>query len=197
MSYLRDKLLAENTMVSYYIYENVFTKYFNKHGKEVEYKRTVRVDKREPLLDGISKLQKLTVPYLPHQFSVCCDTVYWKEFLSQTSHYELWLGYSQNLALKEKRQVQSALFSGKHQTLHNTVLYKPNNQGHKFIYHLSDDTNHDHIFTFSAIYDIISNHPEIIEDKYLILQSDNCQDQYKCKYMFHQELARKFIITVA
>ena len=197
MSYLRDKLLAENTMVSYYIYENVFTKYFNKHRKEVEYKRTVRVDKREPLLDGISKLQKLTVPYLPHQFSVCCDTVYWKEFLSQTSHYELWLGYSQNLALKEKRQVQSALFSGKHQTLHNTVLYKPNNQGHKFIYHLSDDTNHDHIFTFSAIYDIISNHPEIIEDKYLILQSDNCHDQYKCKYMFHQELARKFIITVA
>ena len=28
MCYLRDKLLAENTMVSYYVFENVFTKYF-------------------------------------------------------------------------------------------------------------------------------------------------------------------------
>ena len=167
--------------------------------KKVEYKRTARVDKKEPLLDCISKLQELTVPYLLHQFSICCDTVYWKEFLSQTSHYALWLDYSKNLALKEKRQVQSAHFSGKQQTLHNTVLYKPDNQGHKFIYHLSDDTNHNHVFTFFVINDIISNHPEIIEDKYLILLSDNNQDQYKCKYTFHQmkELARKFNITVA
>ena len=132
-------MLAGNTMFSCYVFENVFMKYFNKHEKEVKYKRTARVDKREPLLDCISKLQELTVPYLLHQFSVCCDTVYGKKFLSQTSHYVLWLDYSQNLALKEKRQVQSAHFLGKQQTLHNTVLYKPNNQGHKFIYLLSDD----------------------------------------------------------
>ena len=103
-------------MFSCFVFENVFMKYFNKHEKEVKYKRTARVDKREPLLDCISKLQELTVPYLLHQFSVCCDTVYGKEFLSQTSHYVLWLDYSQNLALKEKRQVQSAHFSGKQQT---------------------------------------------------------------------------------
>ena len=36
------------------------------------------------------------------------------------------LHYSQNLALKEKKQVQSAHFSGKQQMLHNTILYKPN-----------------------------------------------------------------------
>ena len=89
MSYLHDKLLTANTMVSYYVFENVFMKYFNKHRKEVEHKRTARVDKREPLLDCISKLQELTVPYLLLQFSICCDTVYWKEFLSQTSHYVL------------------------------------------------------------------------------------------------------------
>ena len=59
MSYLHDKLLAENTMVSYYVFKNVFTKYFSKHRKEVEYKRTARVDKREPLQDCISKLLEL------------------------------------------------------------------------------------------------------------------------------------------
>ena len=42
--------------------------------------RTDRVE-RESLLDCISKLQELTIPYLLHQFSVCCDTVYRKEFL--------------------------------------------------------------------------------------------------------------------
>ena len=99
-----------------------------------------RVDKRVPLLDCISKLQGLTVPYLLYQFSVCCDTVYWKEFLFQTYHYVLWLDYSQNLVLKGKRQVQSAHFLGKQQTLHNTVFFNPNNQGHKLIYHFSDDT---------------------------------------------------------
>ena len=60
-----------------------------------------------------------------------------------------------------------------------------------FSHFLSTDTH--------FINDIISNNPEISEDKYLILQSDNCQDQYKCKYMFHQikELAINFNITVA
>ena len=85
MCYLHDKLLAENTMVSDYVFENVFTKYFNKHGKEVEYKRTVRVDEREPLLDCISKLQELTVPYLLHQFSVCCDSLLERIFISNIS----------------------------------------------------------------------------------------------------------------
>ena len=103
-------------------------------------KEMSRVDKRVPLLDCISKLQGLTVPYLLYQFSVCCDTVYWKEFLFQTYHYVLWLDYSQNLVLKGKRQVQSAHFLGKQQTLHNTVFFNQNNQGHKFIYHFSDDT---------------------------------------------------------
>ena len=42
MSYLRGKLLAENTMVAYYVFENVFMKYFNEHGKEVEYKRNAQ-----------------------------------------------------------------------------------------------------------------------------------------------------------
>ena len=42
MSYLRGKLIAENNMVAYYVFENDFTKYFNKHGKKVEYKRNAQ-----------------------------------------------------------------------------------------------------------------------------------------------------------
>ena len=39
---------------------------------------------------------------------------------------------------------------------------------------------------FKIIKDIISHHPELIEDKILILRLDNCQEQYKCKYIFHE-----------
>ena len=56
----------------------------------------------------------------------------------------------------------------------------------KYIYHLSDETNHDSVMTFYIIKDIIKSHPEVIEKKVLVLHSDNCQEQYKCKYTFFQ-----------
>ena len=55
-----------------------------------------------------------------------------------------------------------------------------------YIYQLSDDTNHDSVTTFSIIKDIIRCHPEVIRDKVLILRSDHCQEQNKCKYTFFQ-----------
>ena len=54
-----------------------------------------------------------------------------------------------------------------------------------FIYDLSDDTNHDPGFTFYVTEDIITNLPEIIQDKFLVLCFGSCQGQYKCKYTFH------------
>ena len=78
----------------------------------------------------------------------------------------MWLDYSQNLAFTKKKQVTSAHFSDQQQTLHNTVLHQPNKQGYKIFYHLTDDTNYGHVFTFSFINDIIDNHPEIIQNKY-------------------------------
>ena len=82
--------------------------------------------------------------------------------------------------------MQSAHFSGKQYTLHNTVLQAPKNGKHTYIYHLSDDTNHDSVMTFSIIKDIIHCHPEVIQDEILILCSDNCQEQYKYKYTIFQ-----------
>ena len=56
----------------------------------------------------------------------------------------------------------------------------------QYIYHLSNDTNHDGILTFHIIEDIISKHPEVIEQGVLILQSNNCENQYKNKKVFHK-----------
>ena len=52
--------------------------------------------------------------------------------------------------------------------------------------------------TFEIIKDIIAKHPEIIELKQLLLRSDNCQDQYKCKYTFQKmkELAKLYKIDI-
>ena len=67
-----------------------------------------------------------------------------------------------------------------------------------YFYHLSDDTNHDSVLTFYIIRDIIHKHPEVIEKGFLVLRSDNCQEQYKCKFTFFEmkKLASDFGITV-
>ena len=163
-------------------FSNVATSYFNTARKKVVYNRTTRVDKHESLSSVIMELQHLSQKYLLHRFNVSNDNYYWKLFLETTESYVLWLDYSQNIKLTEKNQVQSAHFSGRQHTLHNTVLRSPNG-GIKYIYHLSDDTNDDVTMTFYIIEDIIKTHPEII-NKTLILRSDNCQDQYKSKYTF-------------
>ena len=134
----------------------------------------------------ISQLQSVAMHYLILCFFIINDLIYWWRFLSETEHYTLWLDYSQNINFTEKRQVQSAHFSGRQHPLHNTVLQATKNGKHTYTYHLSDDTNHDSVMTFSIIKDITHCHPEVIQDKVLILCSNNCQVQYKCKYMFFQ-----------
>ena len=131
------------------------------------------------LIDVISHLQNLAAKYLFDQVSVHCGQVYWQEFLNQWTHYILWLNYSQNIALKERRQVKLIHFSGKQQTLHITVLHSPKNENHTLIYQLWDYTNHDRILTFGIIEDITAKDLELIQDEFLIFCSDNYQDQYK------------------
>ena len=65
-------------------------------------------------------------------------------------------------------------------------------------YHLTDDTNHDAILTFEIVEEIIKEHPYLIEDGYLIIRSDNCEDQYKCRFTFFQMqvLAVKYNIDI-
>ena len=114
----------------------------------------------------ISQLQSVAMHYLIHRFFIINDFIYWRRFLSETEHDTLWFDYSQNINFTEKRQVQSAHFSGRQHTLHSTVLQAPKNGKHTYIYQLSDDTNHDSVMTFSIIKDIIHCHPEVIRDKF-------------------------------
>ena len=159
--------------------------------------RTAQVGKHNSVETIINKLQVLAEKYLLHHFFVVNDKVYWKKFLQATQYYALWLDYSQNIAFTEKKQVQSAHFSGRQHMLHNTVIQSPNDEK-LYVYHLSDDTNHDSVLRFYIIKDIIHNHPEVIQKGYLILHSDNCQEQYKCKFTFFQmkKIAAEFGITV-
>ena len=108
----------------------------------------------------------------------------------------MWMDYSQNIKLTEKRQAQSAHFSGKQQTLHDSLILHDNT--YTYIYHLSDDTNHDSVMTLKIIEDIIKFHPTIIKTGQLTLRSDNCSSQYKCRYIFKGllDLAKKHNIRV-
>ena len=109
----------------------------------------------------------------------------------------MWVDYSQNINFVEKKQVQSANYSGKQHTLHNAVIFTPNGEV-TYIYYLSDNTNHDSVLTFTVLESIIEAHPEVIEKKFLCLRSDNCGDQYKCRFVFHKMkmCAQKYGITV-
>ena len=63
---------------------------------------------------------------------------------------------------KKDKCNQSAHFSGRQNTLHNTIIQALENDEKKFVYHLSDDTNHNSVMTFCIIMDIIKNYPEVI-----------------------------------
>ena len=130
---LKDQRLDEDKkVVSFYVFETVKTKYFNKLGKEVSYDRNACVDKKDLIQNIISQLQSVAVHYLIYRFLIINDFTYWRRFLSETEHYTLWLDYFQTTNFTEKRQVQSAHFSGRQHTLHNTVLQAPKNGKHIF-----------------------------------------------------------------
>lgn len=135
----------------YYVFETVQTQYYNKNGKLVSYTRTARVDKYDIVENIIIQLQTLVAQYLLHRFFV----------VNFQCHGKTLTEYSQNVAFTEKKQVQSAHFSGRQHTLHNIVIQ--NTDGNAlYVYHLSD-TSHDSVMTFHITWDIIKYHSEVIE----------------------------------
>ena len=109
-----------------------------------------------------SLLQKCASSYLQHRYFTLLDKVYWQKYLNEINTPVVWMDYSQNVKLTEKNQAQSANFSGRQQTLHDSLIQFPGDE-FLYIYHLSDDTNHDSVMTQEIIEEIIFNHPEIIE----------------------------------
>ena len=165
--------------IHYYQFEKITTFYHNTVGKKVSYDRTGRVDRKASLEEIVKKLQAGALGYLQHRYLYKNDTFYWKKFLAETDNPVIWIDYSQNLAFKERKQAQSANYSGVQQTLHNTLLQMPHGGERKYIYHLSDDTNHDSVLTFAILEDITNKYPKVIINKKLLIQSENCKTQYK------------------
>ena len=61
------------------------------------------------------------------------------------------LDFSENLALKPKFEVQHVPFSGKQHTLLCSIVETGEN---KYVYQVSDDTNHDPVFVNEVLDDI-------------------------------------------
>ena len=80
--------------------------------------------------------------------------------------------------------------------LHDTQTSHKNDN--TYIYHLSDDINHDSVMTTEILKTIIRDYPETIETGKLVLHSDNCSTQYKSRFVFKAllVLAKKYGITI-
>lgn len=92
------------------------------------------------------RLVEIGRAYLIHRHHTLLDKVYWQCFISDTESPIMWLDYSQNIKSTEKKQVQRAHLSGKQQRLHDSLIQWPD-KSHTYIYHISDDTNHDSVLT--------------------------------------------------
>ena len=183
--------------VSYYQFQTVKETYCNREGEEKFYTRTARKDFKDvPLKQVYEKFQLCARSYLVHRYHTLLDKVYWQQYIDETDGAIVWMDYSQNIKLTEKKQSQSAHFSGKQQTLHDSLILHDN--AYHYVYHISDDTNHDSVMTLKIVEDIIVNHPEVIKTGILNLRSDNCSSQYKCRFVFKGllDLAKKYNVRI-
>ena len=133
-----------------------------------------------------------------YTYHVVNDQTYWEKFLSEADQYVLWVDYGQNIALTPKFETQSAHFPGRQHTLHDSLLSTPYSDTFKYIYHLSDETNHESVLSDLILRDIIEKYPQIIDSGHFVLRSDNCSTQYKSRFVFQNllNIAREINIQV-
>ena len=130
--------------VCYYVFKTKEESYI-KNGERKMYIRTARVDKKEVVNEVVKKLLSQSNTYLRHRFHVNNIAKVFPLIKETFNGRYIELDFSENLTMKPKFEAQGAHFSGKQFTLHCAIV-KP--KGPKYVYHLSDDTTHDHI-TFS------------------------------------------------
>ena len=85
--------------------------------------------------------------------------------------------------MKPKFEVQDAHFSGKQFSLHCVIIEPGENN---YVYHLSDDINHDPVFVHEVLQNIFQRWD--IKSKILIIKGDNALTQYKNEYTFQPML---------
>ena len=124
--------------VSFYQFESVQETFYDKKGKKKFYTRIARRDYSDQTVRSVyQRLQNYARSYLLHQYHTLLNKVYWQRYLEEADSAVIWMDYFQNIKLTEKNQVQSAHFSGKQQTLHDSLIQ--NKGHHHYMYHLSND----------------------------------------------------------
>lgn len=111
-------------------------------------------------------------------------------FFKYLEHYGMISKFRESV--RQKEETQEAHFSGKHLTLHCSII-EPNVPA--YIYHFSHDTSHDSIFVHHVLTDIKTSGK--IRNK-LIFMNDNASTQYKNKQVFRsmQNLAATYNLCI-
>ena len=103
------------------------------------------------------------------------------------------LDFFENSTLRPKCEVQSVHFSGKQHAL-RYAIFQPGDTN--FHCHLSDNTKHDPVFVVEVLRDLI--HHYNINNRDVMIQSDNAPTQYKHRHAFalSQKLANEFNLRI-
>ena len=162
-----DEIDATNNC-KYYEYKRIEESDIGKSGKKMEYTRTARVDLCEYVCQLVDKLRGLSEKYLKHRTYVDnCTTVF--PFLKESySSKFIELGFSQNLSLRPKDEVQSAHFSGKQFILHCAIVEPVQ---YRYHYHISDNTKYDPFFVDYVVRHIMAKYN--IKDEDFWIHGDN------------------------
>ena len=121
----------------------------------------------------IKKLLDRGESYLRHRAHVDDIAAVIQMIRESFSGYFIELDFSENLASKQKHEVQDADFSGKQYSLHCSVVEPGEN---KYVYFWSHDSNHDFVSVNKVLEDIFK--PWNIRDKTIIIKSNKSPSQY-------------------
>ena len=172
-----------NDSISFYQFEVVKEMRISKKTKQLkEFTRTERVSHADTVNNVLLQILALKKKYLYHQYQIRNDKINWKTVLSTVDQGDIfWCDYSENLQGTPKFEPQDSHFSKKQYSLHCTVDY--DREGTQYHYHLSDDRNHDSIFTSEVLFHLISTH-DIGNWMAIRFKMDNCSTQYKSRKVF-------------
>ena len=183
---------SDTKTINYYLFELKEESYL-KTGKEINYKRTTRVERRDGVCDLVKWLKDSGPSYLKHRSYVDNIESVLPAIRAVFTGKYIELDFSENLSMKPKVEIQSAHFSGKQFCLHCAII-EPGKT--KYEYHFSDDTTHDFAFVKKVLEDIFVSRE--IKNEIVVIKSDNAGSQYKNKYAFESliELSNKFNVTI-
>ena len=181
-------------------YQFVREKYTFKNKQEVEKtgQRTVRKEFVEEFVQFKEGFDSNRDSYLLHRYECINDNYMWPQIMDQSElGYIFHIDFSENISVTPKYEPQAAHFSGKQTSLHCTVVYHPELPKPTYMYHISDNTTHNSVFTDHVIRDLIQKFNA--EDYPLIrIKSDNCAAQYCSLHVFeaYQRLANVLVKTI-